>query len=207
MTFQWLEWAQKLQAIAQTGLTYRNNPFDSDRYDQILQIAAEIMATGAQADPTHVLDLFTQESGHATPKVEVRGAVFQDDKLLLVQERDDGLWTLPGGWVDVGESASRAIEREIFEESGYKTQATKLLAVYDRSHPRHGFPPVRHQVYKLFFQCQLIGGTATGSIETQAVDFFAEAEIPELSPTRVRRSQIDRLFEYHRNPDLPTEFD
>jgi ADP-ribose pyrophosphatase YjhB (NUDIX family) len=207
MTFQWLEWAQKLQAIAQTGLTYRNNPFDSDRYDQILQIAAEIMATGANEDPTHVLDLFTQESGHATPKVEVRGAVFQDDKLLLVQERDDGLWTLPGGWVDVGESASRAIEREIFEESGYETQAIKLLAVYDRSNPRHGFPPVRHQVYKLFFQCKLIGGTATGSIETKAVEFFAESEIPELSSARVGRSHIDRLFEYYRNPDLPTEFD
>jgi ADP-ribose pyrophosphatase YjhB (NUDIX family) len=207
MNFQWLEWAQKLQAIAQTGLTYRNHPFDSDRYDQILQIAAEIMATGAKEDPTHVLNLFRQESGHATPKVEVRGAVFQDHKLLLVQERDDGLWTLPGGWVDVGESPSRAVEREIFEESGYETEAIKLLAVYDRSHPRHGFPPAPHQVYKLFFQCNLIGGTATGSIETNAVEFFAETEIPELSPTRVRRSHIDRLFEYHRNPDLPTEFD
>jgi ADP-ribose pyrophosphatase YjhB (NUDIX family) len=207
MNFQWLEWAQKLQAIAQTGITYSQSPFDSDRYRQIQQIAAELMATGAAVEPDYVLNLFQQDLGHATPKVEVRGAVFQHDKLLLVKEREDGLWTLPGGWVDVGESASRAIEREIVEESGYHTQAVKLLAVYDRSHPRHEFPPAHHQVYKLFFQCNLISGTATASIETEAAEFFAESEIPELSPARVRRSHIIRLFEYHRHPDLPTEFD
>jgi ADP-ribose pyrophosphatase YjhB (NUDIX family) len=207
MSFQWLEWAQKLQAIAQTGLTYSTSPFDSDRYHQIRQIAAELMATGAKVEPDYVLDLFKQDSGHCTPKVAVRGAVFQDSKLLLVKERDDGLWTLPGGWVDVGESPSRAIEREIFEESGFQTKAVKLVAIYDWGDPRHGFPPTPFQVYKLFFQCELLSGTATSSVETEAVGFFGEDEIPELSPNRVGRSHIARLFEYSRHPDWATEFD
>jgi ADP-ribose pyrophosphatase YjhB (NUDIX family) len=207
MNFQWIEWAQKLQAIAQTGLTYSSSPFDSDRYHQIRQIAAELMATGAKAEPDYALDLFKQDSGHCTPKVEVRGAVFQDGKLLLVKERSDGLWTLPGGWVDVGEPPSRAIEREIFEESGFQTKAVRLVAVYDRSHPRHEFPPEPFQVYKLFFQCELLSGTATGSVETEAVEFFGEDEIPDLSPPRVGRSHITSLFEYSRHPDWATEFD
>jgi ADP-ribose pyrophosphatase YjhB (NUDIX family) len=207
MSFQWIEWAQKLQAIAQTGLTYSTSPFDSDRYHQINEIAAELMAAGTQTEPSYVLDLFTQDSGHCTPKVEVRGAVFQDDKLLLVQERSDGLWTLPGGWVDIGEPPSRAIEREIFEESGFETKAVRLLAVYDRQHPRHGFPPVPFHVYKMFFLCEFISGTAKGSVETEAVEFFGEEEIPELSPPRVGRSHIRRLFELYRDGDRATEFD
>jgi ADP-ribose pyrophosphatase YjhB (NUDIX family) len=207
MSFQWLKWAQKLQAIAQTGLAYNNHPFDSDRYLQIREIAAELMAAGSGVEPAYVLDLFERELGHATPKVEVRGAVFHEDRLLLVKERADGKWTLPGGWVDVGESMGRAIEREIFEESGFQTQATKLMAVYDRDQSRHGFPPVRHQVYKMVFQCQLLGGVATDSIETEAVAFFSEDEIPDLSPQRMGQIPVTRWFDHYHHPEWPTEFD
>lgn len=207
MSLKWLEWAQKLQAIAQNGLTYSNNHFDIERYEQLRLIAAEIMATYTDAEPSYILDLFHGENGYATPKVDVRGAVFQDEKLLLVQEREDGCWTLPGGWVDIGESPSSAIEREVYEESGYKTQVTKLVAAYDRNHVRHGHPPLAHHVYKLFFQCQLVSGTPTINHETEKVEFFGEQEIPELSLTRVVPSQITRLFEHHRSPNLPTDFD
>ena len=204
---QWLTWAQKLQAIAQNGLFYSENPFDHDRYRQIQQVAAEIISTYAEIKFDAVLNLFEQETGYATPKVDVRGAVFQDDRILLVKERIDGGWTLPGGWVDVGEPPSLAIEREIFEESGYQTKAVKALMVVDRDHPRHGHPPLPIQIYKLFFLCELLGGTATESNETDGVDFFAEDEIPPLSLSRVVPSQITRLFEHHRHPDLPTDFD
>lgn len=207
MTPQWLQWAQQLQAIAQNGLTYSENPFDIDRFRQVQQVAAEILATHTNLPFESALDLFKQEEGYATPKVDVRGAVFWQDKLLLVKERFDGRWTLPGGWVDVGEPPSRAIEREICEESGYQAQAVKLLALYDRNHPRHGHPPFWHHIYKLFFRCELLSGTATTSIETEAAEFFAEDEIPELSLSRVVPSQITRLFEHYRNPDLPTDFD
>lgn len=207
MSLKWLEWAQQLQAIAQNGLTYSENPFDLDRFRQVRQVAAEIMATYSQQDPSYVLDLFTQEEGYATPKVDVRAAVFQTDKILLVQERDDHSWTLPGGWVDVGESPRVAIEREVYEESGYQTRAIKLLAVYDRNHPRHGHPYFRHHVYKLFFHCELLSGTPTQSMETEAAEFFAEDAIPQLSLTRVTPSQIARLFQHYRHPDWPTDFD
>lgn len=207
MSTQWLEWGQKLQAIAQTGLTYRNNAYDVMRYEQIQAIAAEMIATYANVEPTYLLDLFKQDSGYATPKVDVRGAVFQNDKILLVKEREDGCWTLPGGWVDVGESPSYAVEREIFEESGYQAKAVKLLAVYDRNHPRHGHPPFPYHAYKLFFLCELMGGSASDSCETEEASFFAEGEIPELSLTRVVPSQVVRLFEHYRNPDYLTDFD
>lgn len=205
MNPQWLEWAQRLQAIAQNGLTYSDNPFDIERYQQIRAVAAEILSTHSQLDADKILDLFNREEGYATPKVDVRAAVFRENEILLVKEREDGCWTLPGGWVDVGEAPSQAIVREVYEESGYQTQAIKLLAVYDRN--LHGHPPIRHHVYKLFFLCQLLGGTPTKSFETEEVNFFKEQAIPQLSLTRVVPSQITRLFEHYRNPHWSTDFD
>ena len=207
MSLKWLEWAQKLQAIAQNGLTYSEGSYDIERYEQLRAIAAEMMATYSQTEPSYILDLFNAETGYATPKVDVRGAVFRDQKILLVKERADGCWTLPGGWADIGDSPSRSVEREILEESGYKTRVTKLVAVYDRNSPRHGHPPLAQHVYKLFFQCELLGGAAKASIETEAVQFFGEQDIPELSLTRVVPGQISRLFEHHRHPSLQTDFD
>ncbi|MBD2463137.1 NUDIX hydrolase [Oscillatoria sp. FACHB-1407] len=207
MDTQWLKWAQKLQAIAQCGLTYSQNPFDIDRFQQVQQIAAEIMATHSNVEPNLVLDLFKRETGYATPKVDVRGAVFQNDKILLVKEKFDGLWTLPGGYVDVGEPPSLAVEREVYEESGYQTRAVKLLALYDRDHPRHNHPPFEHHIYKLFFLCELLGGSPIDNVETEEATFFAEDEIPDLSLSRVMPAQISRLFAHYRHPDWQTDFD
>jgi ADP-ribose pyrophosphatase YjhB (NUDIX family) len=202
---KWLEWTQKLQAIAQNGLTYSENPFDIERFKQVRAIAVEIMATYTNIEYSQVLDLFTHELGYATPKVDVRGAVFQDNTILLVKERSDGLWTLPGGWADVGDSPGEVVVREIFEESGYQTRATKVLAVYDRD--RQGHPPFPFYIYKIFFQCELIGGSPSASIETEEVGFFAEDALPELSVGRVTAVQIKRIFQHYRQPDLPTDFD
>lgn len=212
MDLRWLEWGKQLEAmaspavgIAQNGLNYTDGVFDRERYKSLQIIAAEILATYSNVEPSYVLDLFRREVGYATPKVAVRGAIFRDDCLLFVREKDDGLWTIPGGWVDVGESAHEAIVREVFEESGYQTRAVKMLAVFDNQ--KHGHPPARHHCYKLFMLCELLGGSPTQNIETDAVEFFGEAEIPELSLSRVTPSQITRLFEHHRHPDLPTDFD
>ncbi|HCF27231.1 MAG TPA: ADP-ribose pyrophosphatase [Cyanobacteria bacterium UBA11049] len=205
MNYKWLEWAKKLQAIAQNGLTYTENPFDVERYKSLQAISAEIMATYSQMEPSYVLDLFNQQVGYATPKVDVRGAVFRGDTLLFVKEREDGCWTLPGGWADVGDSPSEVAVREVYEESGYLTRAVKLLAVYDRD--RQGHPPIAHYVYKLFFHCELLSGSPSSSIETEEVAFFGENEISELSLGRVLPKQIKRLFQHYRQPDLPTDFD
>ena len=148
MDSKWLEWAQQLQAIAQNGFTYCGNLYDLERYGQVRQIAAAIMATHTNVEPTFVCNLFEREEGYATPKVDVRGVVFQENKILLVKEREDGCWTLPGGWVDVGESPSAAIVREVYEESGYQTRVIKSLALYDRNHPRQGHLPIQHPYSK-----------------------------------------------------------
>jgi ADP-ribose pyrophosphatase YjhB (NUDIX family) len=164
-----------------------------------------MLAEHTGMDPVRSLGLFAGESGYPTPKVDVRGVVFRDDRLLLVREREDGLWTLPGGWADVGESPREAVEKEIREETGYHTRAVKLLAVWDRD--RHGAPPLPWYVYKLAIRCELIGGMAADSIETEAAEFFAEDQIPPLSRGRVTPAQIARIFEHHRHPEWPTEFD
>jgi ADP-ribose pyrophosphatase YjhB (NUDIX family) len=202
---RWLEWGKQLQAIAQNGLTYTDGPFDRERYKLLQAIAAEILATYSNVEPSYVLDLFALEDGYATPKVDVRGAVFRDDTILLVRERSDGCWTLPGGWADIGDSPSEAVVREVYEESGYRTRAIKLLAVYERN--KHGHPPLKHSVYKIFIQCELLGGSPSENLETDGVGFFRENEIPELSLTRVMPAQIARLFEHYRHPDWSTDFD
>jgi ADP-ribose pyrophosphatase YjhB (NUDIX family) len=201
----WLAWARRLQAIAQNGLTFTRDPFDRERYEQVRAIAAEIVATHSSTHVDRVLEALWEGSGYATPKIDIRGAVFRAEEILLVRERSDGLWTLPGGWVDLGEAPSEAVVREVFEESGYHTRATKLLAVYDKL--RHSHPPGLHHAYKLFFGCELLGGSPTVGTEIEQVGFFPENAIPPLSPSRVTASQIQRMFEHRRHPEWPTEFD
>ena len=134
MSDQWLQWAQRLQALSQAGLTCAEHDFDRDRYRQIGTIAAEMMAVGGMGELDGLQKLFEQQQGYTTPKVDVRGVVIHKDKLLLVREKlDDGRWTLPGGWADVDESPALAAVREIEEEAGYTARAVKLLALYDRN--------------------------------------------------------------------------
>lgn len=201
-----LLWARKLQAIAQNGLTYAVNNYDVERYSEIRRIAAEMIAiTDPGVDAQRVVEFFSREAGHATPKVDVRAAVFQDNRILLVREISDGGWTLPGGWADVEDSPSVAAVRETKEESGYDVKVTKLVAAYDRD--RHPHPPIPYHAYKLFFLCELIGGAAANSNETDGVDFFAEDNLPALSLTRTLPEQITLMFNHHRNPHLKTAFD
>ncbi len=201
-----MQWARQLQSLAQNGLTYTENHFDRERYEQIRQIAAEMLAdkTGAQIDD--VLELFIREKDYATPKVDVRGAAFRDGRILLVKETSDGKWSLPGGWADAGESPSRSIEREVWEESGFHVKASRLAAIYDRSlHPHR--PLWHYHIYKLFFICEITGGQATTSSETEEVAFFAEDDLPQLSITKILPEQIAKMFEYFRRPELPVYFD
>ena len=203
---QWLQWSKRLMAIAQNGLTFAENPFDRERYEAVRAIAAEILSDHTGSDPSQIVDLFSREVGYATPKVDVRGVVFRDDTILLVKERADGLWTLPGGWADVNESPSEAVVREVFEESGYRTRATKLLAVLDRSKHPH-VPSLPFHIYKLFILCELLGGEAVTSHETEAVAFFREHELPDFSLPRTTPEQVARLFEHRRCPEFPPDFD
>ncbi len=200
-----LEWARRVQAIAQTGLAYCRDEYDRQRYRQLQELVAELLSTELGLTTAQIRDIWRYEGGYVTPKVDVRGAVFDAETVLLVRERSDGGWTLPGGWADVNDTPSQAVEREIHEESGYRARAVKLAAVYDRN--RHPHPPTAHHAYKLFFLCELVGGEARTSCETDGVGFFPIDRLPTLSTSRVTRSQIVRLFEHYRSRDLPTDFD
>lgn len=189
----WLDWVQKIQAIAQNGLTFSKNPFEIERYEQLRALAAEIAENFSQESGREVQRLFSKENGYATPKIDVRGVVFQDDRILLVKERLDGKWTLPGGYADVGESAAENVVREVLEESGFRVRATRLLAVYDRN--KHPHEPFIFHLYKMFFLCEIIERTVLNSIETTEAEFFSPENLPELSTPRVTAAQIKRMFE------------
>ena len=204
MDARWADWASRLNAIAQNGLTYARDPFDRERYTKLRSIASDIIAAHTGVESAVVRDFFAREEGYATPKVDVRGVVFREGRLLFVKEPDDGLWSLPGGWADVGESPKEAVVREVFEEAGYTTHAVKLLALYDRN--KHPHPPYPHHAYKLFIRCELLSQAPAGSAEAEA-GFFEENALPELSVARVTAEQIAWLFEHYRHPDWPTDFD
>jgi ADP-ribose pyrophosphatase YjhB (NUDIX family) len=201
----WLVRALRLAALSQNGLTFAKDSFERDRWEEVRRIAADILAEGAATSSDEMAVRLSAEKGYATPKVDVRAAVFRDGKVLLVQERSDGRWTLPGGWCDVGEAPGAAAAREVEEESGYLVRTTKLLAVYDKL--RHDHPPESFHAYKLFFRCDAIGGAAATSAETTDVGFFDENALPPLSLSRVTEGQIRRMFEHARDASLPTDFD
>ena len=201
----WLAIGRELKAIAQIGLTFNRDPYDRARYERIRELAAGVIAAGSGHDGHALLEAFRAETGYATPKVDVRAAAFDAGRILLVREVSDGAWTLPGGWADVNESPSISAVREVFEESGFEACAVKLAAVYD--YRKRNRPQALDSIYKLFFICELTGGSARPSIETSEVAFFARHELPPLSVGRTTAAQIERMFAHAEEPGLPTDFD
>jgi ADP-ribose pyrophosphatase YjhB (NUDIX family) len=201
----WLRWVKRLQAIAQDGLTYARDDYDLGRYEQLREVAAEILAAHSAADLQHARELLQLETGPATPKVDVRAAVFKDGEILLVKEPDDSGWSVPGGWADVGETASESAVREVREESGYLVRAVRLISAFDRD--RQGHTPLPYHVYRLVYLCEILERAPARAVEAEEVGFFGEDELPELSLSRVTPAQIRRFFEHHRRPDLPADFD
>jgi ADP-ribose pyrophosphatase YjhB (NUDIX family) len=200
-----LEWVREVQAIAQSGLAFARDPFDRERYSRLGELVATLLSAQLQIPVGAARAFWEGERGYATPKVDVRGGVFNGERVLLVRERADGRWTLPGGWADVNDAPSEAVAREVFEESGFRARAVKLAALLDKN--RHPHPPGVHHIYKLFFVCELTGGEAALSHETDAVDFFPVHQLPQLSTGRVLAPQIERLYQHWLNPGLPTDFD
>ncbi len=203
---KWLQWSQRIQAIAQSGLQYSTNPFDIGRFKELQHIAAEIMADQTEVDLDEVKVVFDSQSGYATPKLDIRGVVIKDNKILLVRElMDGGTWTIPGGWVDINEPPSLAVERELREEAGVIVKAKRLLALYDRN--LHGHPPYPFHAYKIFIQCDLIAEATPDPIETSDPTYFSPSHLPELSLPRVTPQEIKRIFELARDPSLSADFD
>ena len=204
----WLLWTREMRALAQTGLAFSRDPYDRERYQRLTGLAARIMTGHTGQDARRIEALFAADVGCATPKLDVRGAIFKNRRLLLVREIADGdRWTLPGGWADVNESPTESLVKEVRGEFGFDVHVAKLAAVWDRARHPH-LPPYAFQIWKLFFVCEIIGGEARGGLETSAVAFFAEDELPrDLSISRVLHPQLRRMFEHMRRPELPTDFD
>jgi ADP-ribose pyrophosphatase YjhB (NUDIX family) len=204
----WLVVGRELKAIAQIGLTFSQDAFDRQRYERIQELSAALIAKGSDGgdgDAAKLLDLFRLDRGYATPKVDVRGAAFREGRVLMVREVSDGAWTLPGGWADVNQTAAECVIREISEESGFQARALKLAAVHDyrkRNRLHH-----IDSIYKMFFICELVGGSARPSHETSDVGFFSRSELPMLSEGRTTAEQIELMFRHAERPDLPTDFD
>ena len=198
----------KLAALAQDGVTFAANDFDQDRYRQVGRLAAELLSalSGRPADELAVE--LGRDSGYATPKVDVRGVVFDDqERVLLMQEKSDGRWSLPGGWADPGEAPSVAVTREILEETGYRSAAVKLIACWDRE-VQGNPPPLPVHVYKLFFLCRRDGAVQPpAALETLDVGWFGLDALPPLSLGRVNPRQLGRALAHHRDPALASEFD
>ena len=195
---KWLEVAQSLQSIAQAGLTYTENKYDVERFQQIMDLSKQIIVDYSNIEMEKIDDLFDREYGYLTPKVDIRGVVINEKKILLVKETIDGKWSLPGGWADVGLSPSEVVEKEVKEESGLDVKAVRLLAVMDKKF--HPHPPEIYYVYKMFFLCRVVGGELTIGIETSDTGYFAIDELPELSENRNTYSQILKMFELTKKP-------
>lgn len=205
MNDKWLEWAKRIQALSQSGLAFSKDMYDIERYEELRAISVEIIAEYSGLNMQIVKNLFTNESGYQTPKVDVRGVVFKDNQILMVKENIDDKWSLPGGFCDIGLSPSENIVKEIKEESGYEVVASQLLALFDKN--KHPHPPEAYHYYKIFIRCEIIGGSPASGIETSSVDFFAEHNLPALSSNRNTESQIRTMFEFLRNPKKQTIFD
>lgn len=204
-TPDWLHWARKMQAIAQIGLTYNDNPYDRERYEQLRALALDVFARYTAHDDATVGQWFNLQPGYATPKVDVRSACFRDGKLLMVRERDDGRWCLPGGWADVGDVPSEAAAREVREEAGFECAPRKVIGVFDAN--RHGAPLSAFHAYKLIFLCDLTGGAGQPNHETLGVDFFARDAIPPLSEARTSPAQVAECFAHLDDASRATWFD
>lgn len=196
--------AQRLQALAQSGLTYSDNIFDKERYETLQEISYELLSSQFNLSTNQVAALHHNEIGYSTPKTDVRAFIMREGKLLLVRESDDGLWSLPGGWADVGDSPAKAICREVQEETGLNVKVTKLLGVWDRN--QHGHPPYPWHVYKLIFLWEELGGELTISHESMDIGFFEFNNLPELSLTRIVPIEISVSLDI-ATTDKPTWYD
>lgn len=201
---EWLEWAKELQFIAQAGLTYSKDAFDIERFERIREISAEIVSRQTGLPLEKVKDLFCNEEGFQTPKLDTRAAIFKDNKILLVKEKN-GTWSLPGGWVDVNQTIKSNTIKEVKEEAGLDVEATRIIAVQDRN--LHNLPPYAYNVCKVFVLCETQGGDFQPNIETIESGYFSLDEIPPLAEEKNNKEQIEMCFAAYRDKDWVVQFD
>lgn len=205
MNQKWLEWAARLQSIAQAGITFGENLYDIDRYQQIRNLSVEIMHEYTEVSHEKIRDLFASETGYQTPKVDIRASVFTDDKILLVREKIDGAWSLPGGWADVNSSVGESAVRECSEEAGAIVTPKRIIAIQLAN--RHCKALYPYSIYKVFVECNLLSCSFSENTETLEAGFFPLDSLPPLSTERNTRSQVEMCFEAKKHKVFETLFD
>lgn len=202
-----LDLSREILSISKTGLAFSKNPYDLERFKQLEKIAIELISGHSQYSKQFLTDIFTSETGYVTSKLDVRSAVFRENKILMVKEKSTSAWTLPGGYVDVNESISSAAEREVLEESGFVVKAKKVAALYD--HRKHGYKPHLYHFHKIYVICDLVGGSAKTNVETSDIAFLSVDEIKNiaLDPGRITKAHALRMFDHSLQSDLQVDFD
>lgn len=205
MNDKWIEFAIRIQSIAQAGLQYGKDKFDLERYEELREIAAEMMAAKTDIPTEKIYDLFCNETGYQTPKVDTRAAIFVNGEILLVHE-NNGTWSLPGGWCDVDQSVASNTEKEVREETGLIVDSEKVIAVQDWR--RHNVRNYAYGVIKIFVLCKYLGGEFKKNMETTEIGYFNRENIPQnLAVEKTSYEQIMMCFDAYENSDLPTLFD
>ncbi len=202
---KWLKWAIEIQSLAQAGLTYTDNVYDIERYERLREIAAEIIEEKSNISLKKVKDLFCNENGYQTPKIDTRAAIFKDEKILLTHE-NNGTWSLPGGWCDVLESVASNTIKEVKEETGLDVETIKIIAVQDRN--KHNKPIYAYGVCKIFVLCNVISGEFIENIETTEIKYFSLDEMPNnLAEEKTNNEQIEMCFKSYKDEKWQTQFD
>ena len=200
----WLKWAMEIQSIAQIGLTYTKDEYDKERYEQLRNIASEMLSYKTDIPVDKVKNLFCNEQGYQTPKLDTRAAIFKDDKILLVHEKN-GFWSLPGGWVDILESIESNTIKEVKEEAGLDVVAKKVIAIQDRN--KHNPPIYPYGVCKVFVECEVMGGEFVENIETVEIGYFSIDNLPKLAEEKCTPKQVEMCFEAKNNKNWQVYFD
>ncbi|WP_427814024.1 NUDIX hydrolase N-terminal domain-containing protein [Enterococcus sp. 22-H-5-01] len=204
MDEQLLDWAIELQALAQAGLAYTKDPFDEERFERIRTIAIEMLAVQSPLPISKLRTLFADETGYPTPKLDTRAAIFVEDKILLVQEKNER-WSLPGGWVDFDQSIKENTIKETLEETGLTVEPVKVIAIQDRN--KHNLPRYAYSVCKVFVECQLIGGSFIENVETLQIGWFTKDQLPPLAEEKNTQAQIHLCFAAHETLNWQVFFD
>lgn len=202
---KWLKWAIEIQGLAQSGLAYTTNVYDIERYERLREISAEMIEEKSNINLEKVKDLFCNETGYQTPKIDTRVAIFKDNKILLVHE-NNGTWSLPGGWCDVLESVKSNTIKEVKEEAGLDVKATKIIAIQDRN--KHNRPIYAYGICKIFVMCEIIGGEFKENIETTEMKYFALDELPEnFANEKCTKEQVEMCFKAKDDDNWQVQFD
>ena len=205
MNNKWLKWAAELQSLAQAGLAFCVNDYDRDRYERIRNLSIEIMHEYTDIDNGKIRELFASETGYQTPKVDVRAVIIENDKILLIKEKVDGKWSLPGGWADVNTSVGESAVKESMEEAGATVRPTRIIAIQLAN--KHNNPNFPYTIYKIFVECDLIDISFRENTETLGSDFFPPDALPPLSSDRNTVQQIEMCFNAKKCQVFETIFD